>query len=103
MLRRVGLAERLRHYPRLLSGGEQQRVALARAFANAPRVLFADEPTGNLDSDTGERIIALIESLNRDAGSTVILVTHDPAHARRAGRIIRLSDGAVVDDSGAAS
>lgn len=103
LLDRVGLADRAHHYPAQLSGGEQQRVALARAFANAPRVLFADEPTGNLDSDTGERIIALIESLNRDAGSTVILVTHDPALARRAGRIIRLSDGAVVDDSGAAS
>jgi putative ABC transport system ATP-binding protein len=99
----VGLADRAHHYPAQLSGGEQQRVALARAFANAPRVLFADEPTGNLDSDTGERIIALIESLNRDAGSTVVLVTHDPALARRAGRIIRLSDGAVVDDSGAVS
>lgn len=103
LLDRVGLADRAHHYPAQLSGGEQQRVALARAFANAPRVLFADEPTGNLDSDTGERIIALIESLNRDAGSTVILVTHDPALARRAGRIIRLSDGAVVDDSGAVS
>jgi putative ABC transport system ATP-binding protein len=103
LLDRVGLADRAHHYPAQLSGGEQQRVALARAFANAPRVLFADEPTGNLDSDTGERIIALIESLNRDAGSTVVLVTHDPALARRAGRIIRLSDGAVVDDSGAVS
>ena len=102
-LERVGLGPRLSHYPAQLSGGEQQRVALARAFANAPRVLFADEPTGNLDSDTGERIISLIESLNRDAGSTVVLVTHDPALANRAGRIIRLSDGAVVDDSGIAS
>ena len=103
LLDRVGLADRAHHYPAQLSGGEQQRVALARAFANAPRVLFADEPTGNLDSDTGERIISLIESLNRDAGSTVILVTHDPALASRAGRIIRLSDGAVVDDSNGAS
>jgi putative ABC transport system ATP-binding protein len=103
LLDRVGLADRAHHYPAQLSGGEQQRVALARAFANAPRVLFADEPTGNLDSDTGERIISLIESLNRDAGSTVVLVTHDPALANRAGRIIRLSDGAVVDDSGIAS
>ncbi len=99
LLRRVGLADRADHLPAQLSGGEQQRVALARAFANAPRVLFADEPTGNLDSATGERIIGLIDELNREAGTTVVLVTHDPALAQRAGRIIRLSDGAVVDDT----
>jgi len=99
LLARVGLAERGHHYPSQLSGGEQQRVALARAFVNAPRVLFADEPTGNLDSHTGERIIELIEELNREKGTTVVLVTHDPALASRAGRIIRLADGAVVDDS----
>ena len=99
LLARVGLADRTHHYPAQLSGGEQQRVALARAFVNAPRVLFADEPTGNLDSATGARIIELLEELNRDAGTTLVLVTHDPALASRAGRIIRLSDGAVVHDS----
>jgi putative ABC transport system ATP-binding protein len=99
LLARVGLADRTHHYPAQLSGGEQQRVALARAFVNAPRVLFADEPTGNLDSATGARIIELLEELNRDAGTTLVLVTHDPALAGRAGRIIRLSDGAVVHDS----
>jgi putative ABC transport system ATP-binding protein len=99
LLARVGLADRTHHFPAQLSGGEQQRVALARAFVNAPRVLFADEPTGNLDSVTGARIIELLEELNRDAGTTLVLVTHDPALAGRAGRIIRLSDGAVVHDS----
>src|SRR5882672_5847643 len=93
LLRRVGLGDRLYHFPTQLSGGEQQRVAIARAFSNAPRILFADEPTGNLDSDTGGRIIELLESLNRESGSTVVLVTHDLALARRARRIIRLSDG----------
>ena len=99
LLRRVGLGEREHHYPTQLSGGEQQRVALARAFVNAPRVLFADEPTGNLDSATGEPIIALIEELNREAGTTVVLVTHDPGLAERASRVIRLGDGVVVHDS----
>ncbi|HEY9478879.1 MAG TPA: ABC transporter ATP-binding protein [Gemmatimonadaceae bacterium] len=99
LLARVGLAERAHHYPVQLSGGEQQRVALARAFVNAPRVLFADEPTGNLDSATGERIVALIEELNREAGTTVVLVTHDLSLAGRAARIIRLGDGVVVHDS----
>ena len=98
VLRRVGLGDRLEHFPTQLSGGEQQRVAIARAFANRPRILFADEPTGNLDSDTGGRIVELLESLNRESGSTVVLVTHDLALARRARRIIRLSDGAVVSD-----
>jgi putative ABC transport system ATP-binding protein len=99
LLQRVGLGAREHHYPTQLSGGEQQRVAIARAFANSPRVLFADEPTGNLDSATGEPIIALIEELNRDAGTTVVLVTHDPGLAERASRVIRLGDGAVVGDS----
>jgi putative ABC transport system ATP-binding protein len=99
LLERVGLAARAHHYPTQLSGGEQQRVAIARAFANSPRVLFADEPTGNLDSSTGEPIIGLIEELNREAGSTVVLVTHDPGLAARASRVIRLGDGMVVDDS----
>ena len=98
VLQRVGLGDRLDHYPTQLSGGEQQRVAIARAFANQPRILFADEPTGNLDSDTGTRIVELLESLNRESGSTVVLVTHDLTLARRARRIIRLSDGAVVSD-----
>ena len=99
LLRRVGLGAREGHYPAQLSGGEQQRVALARAFVNQPRVLFADEPTGNLDSATGEPIIALIEELNREAGTTVVLVTHDPLLAARASRVIRLGDGMVVHDS----
>jgi putative ABC transport system ATP-binding protein len=94
----VGLGDRLDHFPTQLSGGEQQRVAIARAFAHRPRILFADEPTGNLDSDTGNRIVDLLESLNRESGSTVLLVTHDLVLARRARRIIRLSDGAVVSD-----
>ena len=98
VLERVGLGDRLDHYPTQLSGGEQQRVAIARAFANRPRILFADEPTGNLDSDTGTRIVELLETLNRESGSTVVLVTHDLTLARRARRIIRLSDGAVVND-----
>jgi putative ABC transport system ATP-binding protein len=98
LLGRVGLADRLHHFPTQLSGGEQQRVALARAFANAPRILFADEPTGNLDSETGARIVHLLESLNRESGATVILVTHDAALAARAQRVITLSDGRVVSD-----
>jgi putative ABC transport system ATP-binding protein len=98
VLERVGLGDRLDHYPTQLSGGEQQRVAIARAFANRPRILFADEPTGNLDSDTGARIVELLESLNRESGSTVVLVTHDLTLARRARRVVRLSDGAVVSD-----
>ena len=99
LLARVGLADRLDHFPTELSGGEQQRVAIARAFSNDPRILFADEPTGNLDSDTGQRIIELLEKLNRESGATIVLVTHDSALAGRAGRVIRLSDGAVVQDS----
>ena len=98
VLERVGLGDRLDHFPTQLSGGEQQRVAIARAFANRPRILFADEPTGNLDSDTGMRIVELLESLNRESGSTVVLVSHDLSLAGRARRIIRLSDGAVVSD-----
>jgi putative ABC transport system ATP-binding protein len=99
LLSRVGLGDRLDHFPTQLSGGEQQRVAIARAFANAPRILFADEPTGNLDSDTGSRIVELLESLNRESRTTIILVTHDHALAGRAQRIIRLSDGNVISDS----
>jgi putative ABC transport system ATP-binding protein len=99
LLARVGLGDRLDHFPTQLSGGEQQRVAIARAFANAPRILFADEPTGNLDSDTGGRIVELLEALNRESRTTIILVTHDHTLAGRAQRIIRLSDGAVISDS----
>jgi len=98
VLQRVGLGDRLDHFPTQLSGGEQQRVAIARAFANRPRILFADEPTGNLDSDTGTRIVELLETLNRESGSTIVLVTHDLTLAARTRRIIRLSDGAVVSD-----
>jgi len=99
LLSRVGLADRSHHYPAQLSGGEQQRVAIARAFVNAPSVLFADEPTGNLDSATGAGVIELLETLNREAGTTIVMVTHDAALADRAGRVIRLNDGAVVHDS----
>ena len=103
VLERVGLGDRTHHYPAQLSGGEQQRVALARAFANAPKVLFADEPTGNLDQATGARIIELIRELNRESGTTVVLVTHDEALAAQATRIIRLADGAVVQDTASAA
>jgi len=99
LLARVGLGDRVDHFPNQLSGGEQQRVAIARAFSNAPRLLFADEPTGNLDSETGARIVELLETLNRESGTTIVLVTHDLSLARRAQRIIRLADGVVVSDS----
>ena len=99
LLARVGLGDRLDHFPTQLSGGEQQRVAIARAFVNAPRILFADEPTGNLDSDTGARIVELLEALNRESKTTVILVTHDQGLAARTQRIIRLSDGRVISDT----
>ena len=99
LLTRVGLGDRLDHFPTQLSGGEQQRVAIARAFANSPRILFADEPTGNLDSDTGAHIVELLESLNRESATTIVLVTHDLTLAARAQRIIRLSDGRVISDT----
>ncbi|HJQ53346.1 MAG TPA: ABC transporter ATP-binding protein [Gemmatimonadaceae bacterium] len=101
LIERVGLRDRGHHFPTQLSGGEQQRVAIARAFANSPRILFADEPTGNLDNATGHKIFELLQSLNSDGGSTIVLVTHDAALASRASRTIRLLDGAVVEDSGA--
>ena len=100
LLARVGLGDRLGHFPSQLSGGEQQRVALARAFVHSPRILFADEPTGNLDAATGQGIIALMEGLNREAGTTLVLVTHDLELAARARRTIRLADGAIVRDTG---
>lgn len=98
LLTRVGLGHRLDHFPTQLSGGEQQRVAIARAFSNQPRILFADEPTGNLDVTTGAKIVELLEQLNRESGSTVIIVTHDLQLAERAQRVIRLRDGVVIED-----
>jgi len=99
LLARVGLLDRGHHYPAQLSGGEQQRVALARAFCNKPRILFADEPTGNLDATNGQRVIGLMTELNRELGTTLVLVTHDPDLAERARRVIRLRDGAIVSDA----
>jgi putative ABC transport system ATP-binding protein len=96
VLGRVGLGPRSGHYPRQLSGGEQQRVAIARAFVTHPAVLFADEPTGNLDAATGAKIIELLFELNRSSQTTLVLVTHDQAIAERCGRIIRLDAGRVV-------
>ena len=99
LLARVGLGDRGHHYPAQLSGGEQQRVAVARAFAHRPKILFADEPTGNLDAANGQNVVALLGELNGELGTTLVLVTHDPDLARRAHRVIRLRDGAVVEDS----
>ncbi|MEY2802913.1 MAG: hypothetical protein RL657_249 [Pseudomonadota bacterium] len=96
MLQRVGLGERLRHFPRVLSGGEQQRVALARAFVMKPPLLLADEPTGSLDPATGERIMELMLQLNAEQGTTLVLVTHDPALAARCNRTLRLEAGRLV-------
>ncbi len=98
LLERVGLGDRLHHFPQQLSGGEQQRVALARAFVNEPLVLFADEPTGNLDEATGRRIIELMHELNHEHGCTIVLVTHDTSLAARTQRTIRLRDGVVIED-----
>ena len=103
LIDRVGLTGRGHHFPTQLSGGEQQRVAIARAFANSPKILFADEPTGNLDNATGHRIFELLQSVNSEGGSTIVLVTHDISLASRARRMIRLLDGAVVEDTGALS
>ena len=96
LLHRVGLGDRLEHYPAQLSGGEQQRVALARAFANEPAILFADEPTGNLDADTGALVIELLMRLNAEAGTTLVLVTHDLELAGRTARRMRLAGGRVA-------
>ncbi|MBB3104426.1 ABC transporter ATP-binding protein [Azomonas macrocytogenes] len=97
LLERVGLAARLHHYPRQLSGGEQQRVALARAFAAEPKILFADEPTGNLDSNTGAHITELLFELNRERGTTLILVTHDERLAGRCQKLLRLEGGRQIE------
>jgi putative ABC transport system ATP-binding protein len=101
LLKRVGLGDRGHHYPAQLSGGEQQRVAVARAFAHRPKILFADEPTGNLDAANGGNVVSLLTELNRELGTTLVLVTHEPDLAARAGRVIRLQDGALVHDPAA--
>ena len=98
LLEKVGLADRGHHYPSQLSGGEQQRVSLARAFSNKPAILFADEPTGNLDAETSGKIVNLIFDLNKQAGTTLVLVTHDLDLASKTGRIIRLKGGRVIAD-----
>ena len=97
VLARVGLGERLHHYPKHLSGGEQQRVALARAFVVRPRLLLADEPTGSLDADSGSGVIGLLFEMNREYGTTLVIVTHDESLAARCGRIVRLAGGRIVD------
>ena len=97
MLGRVGLSDRLHHYPKQLSGGEQQRVAIARAFVTRPKLLFADEPTGNLDPATGAQVIELLFGLNRESGTTLLLVTHDEALTQRCSRVLRLSAGRLLD------
>ncbi|MEM7370335.1 MAG: ABC transporter ATP-binding protein [Bacteroidota bacterium] len=99
LLERVGLGDRHHHYPTQLSGGEQQRVSIARAFSNQPLILFADEPTGNLDEDTGGTVEELLFSLNQESGTTLIIVTHDPDLAAKTKRIIRLKGGTVVSDT----
>ncbi|MGI9543746.1 MAG: ABC transporter ATP-binding protein [Cyclobacteriaceae bacterium] len=98
LLGKVGLTDRQDHYPTQLSGGEQQRVSLARAFANDPKILFADEPTGNLDEETSEKVVKLIFDLNQAAGTTLVLVTHDLELAQKTQRVIRLKGGKVVSD-----
>lgn len=99
LLEKVGLADRAEHYPSQLSGGEQQRVSLARAFSNRPRILFADEPTGSLDAETSEKVIDLIFGLNKEAGTTLVLVTHDNDLAAKTQRIIRIKGGRIAEDT----
>ncbi|MET2984789.1 ABC transporter ATP-binding protein [Aureibaculum conchae] len=98
LLDKVGLSDRFHHYPSQLSGGEQQRVALARAFSNRPSILFADEPTGNLDDETGEKVIQLLFELNKDAGTTLVIISHDLELANRTQQILRLKGGKVVSN-----
>ncbi|UZR96070.1 ABC transporter ATP-binding protein [Chondrinema litorale] len=102
LLDKVGLADRFDHYPTQLSGGEQQRVSLARAFSNDPKILFADEPTGNLDTETGEKVEKLIFDLNKELGTTLVLVTHDLELASKTQRIIRIKGGKLVSDTAVA-
>ena len=99
LLDRVGLADRVKHYPAQLSGGEQQRVSLARAFSNEPSLLFADEPTGNLDDSTGETVERLLFDLNQEQGTTLIIVTHDLQLAMKTGRTIKLRGGMIESDT----
>ena len=98
LLEKVGLADRYDHYPSQLSGGEQQRVALARAFSNKPRILFADEPTGNLDAETSEKVVQLLFALNKEAGTTLVIVTHDMDLAKMTKRILRLQRGKIMKE-----
>ena len=98
LLQKVGLADRFHHYPSQLSGGEQQRVALARAFSNKPSILFADEPTGNLDEETGEKVIQLLFKLNKEAGTTLVIITHDLDLANRTQQILRLKGGKIMSN-----
>ena len=102
LLQKVGLADRSHHYPSQLSGGEQQRVALARAFSNRPSILFADEPTGNLDEETGEKVVRLLFELNKEAGTTLVIVTHDLDLAKRTQRILRLKGGKIATNESTA-
>ncbi|MBL7471428.1 ABC transporter ATP-binding protein [Robertkochia sediminum] len=101
LLEKVGLGERMHHYPNQLSGGEQQRVALARAFSNKPQILFADEPTGNLDEATGEKVTELLFNLNKEAGTTLVIVTHDMELARMTDHMIRLKGGKLIENKAA--
>ena len=102
LLSRVGLAERAHHYPSQLSGGEKQRVAMARAFSNRPSILFADEPTGNLDEETGEKIIKILFDLNKEAGTTLVIVSHDLELARKNEHILRLKGGRILEEASTA-
>ena len=103
LLDKVGLSDRGHHYPAQLSGGEQQRVSLARAFSNSPAILFADEPTGNLDAETAEKVVKLIFDLNKEAGTTLVLVTHDLDLAAKTQRIIRIKGGRLIADEATAN